>query len=458
MDAPARRTALHRASRTVALGAVLVAIVPGQAAAATWSPAVTISNETTQNDHPSIGFGSDGIGLAAWQTVTCGHGHSCVGRIPSRGRSARRGLDGRFERQRALPFGGELEVYGRHGAALFGGRTVALGSIGGTFGRQQRFPALIAAHAVNAHGQMAVVGLRNDANAPSRLRLAERHKGGRFGAMRAIKGGTNATDADIALNGRGDLAIAYVHAGHVLARRRRAGRPFGPAFRIGRASANGTRVQVALSERGAVWVLWQNRVRDADAGPFHMRLATQAAGAHGFRDDRLLDARAEMPLDDHRSPSFSLVLDPAGTAYAAWSGFDGTAIRAQLATIDASGVTVTMQSLSAATYNAGVTGAAAGADPGRALVTWTRLRPDPGIPPDLLIGDPEQIMAALIEPGRPFAGEEAVTPIGAVSPPVGAIDPRTGVPTVVWSVLTGPIPFTSTTRREVVRAATRIAP
>lgn len=458
MDAPARRTALHRASRTVALGAVLAAIVPGQASGATWSPAVTISNETTQNDQPSIGFGSDGIGLASWQTVTCGHGHSCAGRIPSRGRSARRGLDGRFERRRALPFGGELEVYGRHGAALFGQRTVAIGTTAGPFGRRQGFPALIAAHAVNAHGQMAIVGLRDRANTPSRLRLAERREGGRFGALRALKGGANATEADVALNARGDLAIAYVHAGQVLARLRRAGRPFGPAFRIGRASATGTDVRVALSARGAVWVLWENRVRDADAGPFEMRLAMRPAGAHGFRNARLLDARAEHPVDDDPAVHFALVLDPAGTAYAAWSGFDGTVIRAQLATIDPSGVAVVTQALSAPTYNAAVSDAATGTRPGQLFVTWTRLKADPGESPDTLLGDPEQIMAALLEPGRAFAGEEAATPIGRVGEPLGALDPRTGAPTIVWSVLTGPIPFTIATRREVVRAATRIAP
>jgi hypothetical protein len=59
----AGRTDVQRAARALALSAILVAIAPGQATAATWSPALTISTETTQNDLPGLGFGSDGVGL-----------------------------------------------------------------------------------------------------------------------------------------------------------------------------------------------------------------------------------------------------------------------------------------------------------------------------------------------------------------------------------------------------------
>ena len=440
------------------MSAILVAIAPGQASAATWSPAVTISTQTTQNDLPGFGFGSDGVGLASWNTVTCGRGHSCAGRVPSRGRAATRGLDGRFRPQRALPFGGELAVYGHRSAALFGARTVAFGSTTGPFGRRQSFPALIAAHAVNPHGQMAILGLRDRANAPSRLRLAERGKGGRFGAMRDIKGGRNASDADVALNARGDLAIAYVHAGHVLARFRRARKPFGPAFRIGPAGANGTEVRVAVSERGAVWVLWRNHTRDVDAGPLTMLLAMRPAGARAFRNARVLDARAENPIDGDTRQNFLLALDPAGTAFVTWSGSDGTWIRARLATIDASGLTTTTQDLSSATYHAGVHAIATSRRPGQAVVVWLRLANEQVERPDEILGEPEQVMAAMIEPRLPFGGEEVVSAVGPVEAPAVAIEPRSGAPTVVWSLLTGPEKVTATTRRQVIRAATRSGP
>ncbi len=458
MEATAGTTELRRALRALAVSAILVAIAPGQASAATWSPAVTISTETTQNDLPGFGFGSAGVGLASWNTVTCGHGHSCAGRVPSRGRAATRGLDGRFEPQRALPFGGELAVYGHRSAVLFGARTVAFGSTTGRFGRRQSFPALIAAHAVNAHGRMAILGLRVRANASSRLRLAERGKRGRFGAMRSIKGGRNASDADVAINARGDLAIAYVRAGHVLARLRRAGRPFGRAFSIGRAAANGTEVRVAVSERGAVWVLWQNRIRDADAGPFTMALAMRPAGARRFRDARVLDTRAENPIDDGTRQNFLLAVDPAGTAFATWSGSDGTWIRARLATVDASGLTATTQDLSSATYHAGVHAIATSRQPGQAVVVWLRLANEQNERPDEVSGEPEQVMAGVVEARLPFGGEEVVSAVGRVDQPAVAIEPRAGAPTVVWSLLTGPEHFTATTRRQVIRAATRSGP
>jgi hypothetical protein len=431
---------------TAALGAVAPAFGAGPVTAATWSAPVTIAPEAVQNDEPQFGFSADGTGLATWSNVTCGGAVSCRGTAGYSRRAASRRPDGRLGASLGLPFYGEMSTYGRDRAVLFGNESVVFGSTHGTFGAARSSAMIINAHAVNDRGQMAIASLLSRSGAAT-VRLAERPRGGRFGAPRTIAGTKGARSVAVAVGARGDVALVWERAGRVQARLRRPGGRLGPVIKVGRGSPNGTRLWVEVAATGAVWVLWQNRALPADVGPFTLRLALRRPDARAFDTARVLDRRAQQPAEEADSASAELALDPAGTAHVAWSGSAGTRVRAKLRSVTAAGAASMTRLLSSADHNAAVYGLATSARAGEVLVTWTQQRADLG----------DQVLAAVIVPGAAFAGEELVSTGDRAGSPVGAFDPRSGAPTIVWSQATGPLESAIEARRQVLRAATRIA-
>lgn len=436
---------------------LLAAVAPASPShAATWSAPATLSSPATFVDNPFIGFGTSGEGLASW-TYAIGIGPGASGGL----RAAPRAANGQFGGERELPADiARHTVYGRQRLLAVSQRDhgdrrtlrVAFGSTSGRLAAARTIDRFTSVPgygnwpelAANDRGDVAVAYLQRIRGARRAVTLAERRPGGRFAAPRIVAGrGRGAFAVTVALGARGDLVVAWQRHRWVEARVRRAGGRLGPVQRLGPAVAQDTRLHAAVAPSGAVWVAWDTGYRPLLS--FTIRVAMRPAGARPFRPARVLE-RSEGAIAESR---VDLALDPAGTAFLAWSSSDGANARARLATVTADGQTAITRTLSQPGYDASVRDVATSRQRGEALVVWARL--------DAVGEQGTQVLAGPIAADGAYAGEEAVSDADRARLPATAFDPVTGAPTVVWSQRIGPdgpgVPVAQV--RTVLRAATR---
>jgi hypothetical protein len=450
---PERRLRRRRAI-VAGVGVVLVVgrVTPG--ATAGWSPPVTVSTPATFIDAPFVGVGASGQGLATWRY------HQGIGENATTGvRGAVRGLDGRFGPERKVPgtpvlYGRDRAVVASQSSRMVAGRErarlrVAFGSISGRFGPARTIDRYVPWHgpqlAANDHGRVVLAYIQRLHGRRRVVTLAERAPGRRFGPPRVFADRGGPVEVAVAVGPSGDLALAYKFHDKVVARVRPAGGRLGPPVRIGPSASQIGNLRAAVSASGAVWVAWLS-TRRPEEQVYELRLAVRPATAHGFRASRLLDR--EVRLVDQEA-AFDLALDPAGAGFLAWSGSDGTQLRARLASIGAPGRPIAIRTLSASGYGAAVSDLATSRRRGEALVAWARLN---------AAGQTgTEVRAGLIAPGGAYAGEEIVSDSDRARIPAAAFDPVSRNPTIVWSQRIGPdgpgVPIAQI--QTVLRASTR---
>jgi hypothetical protein len=305
----------------------------------------------------------------------------------------------------------------------------------------------VPALAANDRGRVALAYVQRLRGRRRAVRLAERRPGGAFGAPRIVDGSFGAMGVAVAVGRRGDLAVAWKRRGWVEARVRPAGGRLGPVLRLARSPRLPDVLRVAVTPRGAVWVAWA-ATREFEVGfdtPYQIRFAMRPAGARRFRPARQLDGNARVA----EVAGMDLAVDPDGTAFVAWSRWDGANLRARLATVSTDGRSVARRTLSQPAYDAAIEQVVTSQRAGEALVAWERL----DAPRE--IGT--QVLAGLVEPGGRYAGEEMVSDADRAPQPWADFDPVTGAPTIVWSQRIGPDgPFVPVDQLQTVaRTATR---
>jgi hypothetical protein len=198
---------------------------------------------------------------------------------------------------------------------------------------------------------------------------------------------------------------------------------------VGRGAKLHTQLRAAVAASGRAWIAWSSQVltEGGDFGPFALQNAVSARRHSNFGRPRELDRYDQRALDE---ATFDLALDANGNGFVAWSSFDGANFRAKLAFANAEGHFIRQGLLSAPGYNAAVSDLATSRQIGEALVVWARL--------DAVgeIGD--VVFAGYRAPTGIYTGEEEVSRGDRARKPAAAFNPRTGLPTVVWSQRQGP--------------------
>jgi hypothetical protein len=430
-------------------------------AAPPWSAPETVSRPANFIGNPFIGFGGDGRALLTWSFQN-GIGDDMRGGW----RAATRGRDGSVGPERRAPnlFTPPV-VYGRDRVVTvqLAQRTVnrtrmrVAFSTTARFGRQRTIdtvdltagPAL----AANDRGRIALAYGQRRPFGGRVVTLAERRPGRAFGAPRILGGSVGAMGVAVAVGPRGDLVVAWERRRsrhrdpQIRARVRPAGGRLGPVLRLARSPRLPDVLRVAVTPRGAVWVAWA-ATREFEVGfdtPYQIRFAMRPAGARRFRPARQLDGNARVA----EVAGMDLAVDPDGTAFVAWSRWDGANLRARLATVSTDGRSVARRTLSQPAYDAAIEQVVTSQRAGEALVAWERL----DAPRE--IGT--QVLAGLVEPGGRYAGEEMVSDADRAPQPWADFDPVTGAPTIVWSQRIGPDgPFVPVDQLQTVaRTATR---
>jgi hypothetical protein len=457
---------MHSIRGVLLCGAAIAAVAPigGSAAGAAppWSAPTIVSRPANFLDSSFIGFGGDGRALLAWSF------QNGIGDDARAGwRMASRAPDGTVDPERRAPnlFTPPV-VYGRDRVVVvrMDQRTVdrirlrvGFGSTTARFGRPPTVdtaeltagPAL----AANDRGRVALAYGQRRPFGGRVATLVERRPGRGFAGPRILDGSVGAMDVAVAVGGRGDLVVAWERRRsrhrdpQIHARVRPAGGRLGPVVRLARSPRLPDALRVAVTPRGAVWVAWA-ATREFEVGfdtPYQIRFAMRPAGARRFRPARQLDGNARVA----EAAGMDLAVDPDGTAFVAWSGWDGANLRARLATVSTDGRSIARRTLSQPGYDAAIEQVITSRRPGEALVAWERL----DAPRE--IGT--QVLAGLVEPGGRYAGEEMVSDADRAQQPWADFDPVTGAPTIVWSQRIGPdAPFVPVDQLQTVaRTATR---
>ena len=404
-----------------------------QITASPWTAPFTVSSEAPGSSSaiPTLAFGASGRGLVTWSYRT-GTGHT--GQM-----AAQRRLDGSYGP--AVDLGSPMAdplVYGHDRAvALVLPRApvarrvrVVFGSTSGRFGHERTIytapPAAfsITRMAASKRGHVVVVRRDTDRNRRSRIVLVERRPGGRFGRARVVSddpcnvpscryfyGG--GSDVAVAVGDRGDVVVVWEQGWWLMARVRRRGGRLGPAVRLGTYDRIQGGVRSAVSPEGAVWVAWMDHPVGSGGGPMSIKLATGRAGAREFAPTRVLDHVRDMQFTNYQR--VRLVLDPSGTAFAAWNG-PGP----KLAEIDPAAAPPRMRRLA---RSGEVLALAAGQRPGDALVAWTTTV-------DHLAGT-RRLIASVSTAGG-FTGGEVIASGTYIGSTVAGFAPADRTPIVLW--------------------------
>jgi hypothetical protein len=283
--------------RGIAISAA-TAVLAGSAthapSAQAWSEPLTVATGANALLAPGVAWTKTGAGVLGWLTGA-EDDVALATALPSTERFSSRGV---YRPARRVYAGdnGNFAAYGRSGLA-FGGVTagnriaVVLGRLGSSAGRRvtigprlQSGPTQLAA---NAAGDMAVVGLTQtragDLRTLAPTMVARRH--GRFGRPIRLAGGSrHYTGAfDVAINGRGDVLIAWQRGRTMYARIRIAGGRPGPAVRLGR--SGNAQISVWLAGDRSATVAWEAR----DLNATEVRAARALPGGHFLRRATLLE-------------------------------------------------------------------------------------------------------------------------------------------------------------------------
>ena len=381
-----------------------------------WSEPETVSSPHRFVDAPRVTFGASGRALAAWTWQDGGAAGTDVASRPP-GAAA-------FGRERRLARGvvaGPV-AYGRSRAVVvtLDGRRIAarFGSTTGRFGRTRTIASRANVQglglAAGADGTAAATWLENR----RRVVVSLRRPGGRFGAPRTLAT-RSVRRVAVAVGARGHVLVTWTDSrGRLHARFKAPGRPFGPDDRLTARPAFGAELRPAVGPggRALIGVGSQFRSEGGEVGTARFQVAVRPRGARRFDAARLLESRrrgqVEQPL--------AVIPAIAGNQLAvAWTGFDGTHLRARVA----KGVSQPPADVSPPGTDAWLGDLAAHTD-GTALAVWTAGTGDE------LAG---QIQASVAPPARPFGPPEPISVDGEARIPSAAFDPTTGIPTVIWS-------------------------
>jgi hypothetical protein len=146
-----------------------------------------------------------------------------------------------------------------------------------------------------------------------------------------------------------------------------------------------------------------------------------------FLRPRLLERYDRRASDE---ATFDLALDLERHGLVAWSGFDGQNFRARLAAFDRTGRSARITTLSQPGYDAAVGDLTANSRSIETIVVWSRL--------DAVGEVGTVVLAGFIPASGAYGSEEVVSTGDRARAPSATFDPRTGLPTVVWSQRVGP--------------------
>jgi hypothetical protein len=415
--------------RLVSLAWLLALALPAAAVAdPPWSPAQSVSSPHLFVDPVAVTASGDGTTLAwwAWQD---GVGEGNAGRtgwsLASRPPGA-----AAFGAQRAAP-SGTVDVAGyaqsraialtnRAIGSASVGRTrlsVAFGSTRGEFGAQRTVadgprldrPVL----AVNARGDAAIAYFQDRGVDNDRVLVSVRRAGGSFGAPFQVGHGRLRSVA-IAVGARGDVLVAWDAAGTIRARYRApTSTGFQPIETISSDPTDFAQIHAAIADGGRCYLAWSAQLltEGGSRGPVFNEVAVRPSG-HRFRAAQLLERDGS-----NRSQAPIAIATEGRDASVAWTGFDGTNARVRVASTDPAAHFGAPQDVSPAGRDGVVSDLAATG--GTRLVVW-----------DNGSFDANQVFAALAPPGAPFGGAEAVS---------GAEEARAGrailapAPIIVWT-------------------------
>jgi len=429
------------------LGVLLAVLAAGALpapASAAWSSPQDLSSPHLFVDSPGLTVSGDGTALASWGWSD-GTGDQAVRGVDA---AARAPAAAAFGPQRALTpsrpynFNTPLvigpQAFGRDRALLATSRqinrdnahprvrvAVRFGRADGSFGTPRTVhtgPSVWETRlAVNPRGDAALAWWENRGVRTDRVYVALRRAGGRFGAPIRLATG-RIRGVSVAVGARGDVLVAWDARGVVRTRvRPRGRRAFGPTDTIRSRDAFNAELRPAVAPNGRAVVAWsaQFTSEGGDSGPVYFEAAVRAAGARRFRRAQTLEelGRAQVPR------GIDLVVDSTGRHVAAWSGSDGPNARVRVARMDASGRLIKDPDVSPAGVDGQLADLAAGPG-GRLLVAWD----------DWDLESSHQVFAAYAAgPGQPFGPAEAVSPAQEARAGQAAFDPGTGNPTVTWS-------------------------
>jgi hypothetical protein len=274
--------------------------------------------------------------------------------------------------------------------------------------------------------------------------VALRRAGHGFGAPLRLATGRIRSVA-VAIGPRGDVLVAWDARGVVRTRFKPAGRrAFGATDTIRSEDAFFAQLHPLVSASGRAIVAWsaQFASEGGSTGPVFYEVAVRPAGAGRFRAAQPL----EQTSDEGQPREIRVVDDSTGRAVVAWSGHPDANRRVRAAALDNATLQFgPPQDVSAPGTDAFLTDLAAG-PLGSLIVVW-----DDGIEP------PKQVHAAVAPgPGAPFGPPEDVSPAQEAREGRAVFDPRTGIPTVVWSNRPAGSGGPVSGIRTVAQAATRV--
>jgi hypothetical protein len=415
------------------------ASVTGSASAATWSPPADVSTASLFIDHPFIGFDGRGNGIASWRWQA-GVGAGARGGV----RLSRRPAAGSFAPERAVPDplstpivygGGHVFWTGEEGVRR-GRRQLtrvkyAFGRFDGRIGRPRTLftdDTFRTSTADANAGQIALAYIRVARGAHRSARLFV-SRGRRLGRAQTVSPRGPVNSLAVAVGPRGDVVVAWEREGRIEARIRRPHHRLGRVILVGRGARLNTRLRAAVAGSGRVWLAWasQRISEGGDNGRFDLQTAVSSATRSRFLRPRLLERYDRRASDE---ATFDLALDLERHGLVAWSGFDGQHFRARFAHFDRTGRSARITTLSQPGYDAAVSDLATNPQGIETLVVWSRL--------DAVGEVGTVVLAGVVPPGGAYAGEEVVSAGDRARAPAVAFDPRTGIPTAVWSQRVGP--------------------
>ena len=413
--------------RLVALAWLLALALPAAAAAdPPWSPAQSLSSPHLFVAPVAVTASGDDTALAwwSWQDGTCGGartGWSLASRPP--GGAA-------FGAERSAP-SGTVDVAGyaqsravaltdRAIGSASVGRTrlsVAFGSASGSFGTQRILadgprlerPVL----AVNPRGDAAVAYFQDRGTDNDRVMVSLRRAGGSFGAPFQVAHGAIRSVA-VAVGPRGDVLVAWDARGTIRARYKgptSAG--FQPIETIASDPTFFAQIQAAVADGGRCYLVWSAQLltEGGSRGPVFNEVAVRPSG-HRFRAAQRLERD-----DESRTQEPVAIATEGRDATVAWTGFDGANARVRVASTDSAAHFGAAQDVSPAGRDGVVSDLAAAG--GTRLVVW-----------DNGSFDANQVFAALAAPGAPFGAAEAVSLPQEARAGRAILSPA---PTVVWT-------------------------
>jgi hypothetical protein len=413
--------------RLLAFAWLLALALPAAAVAdPPWSAAQSVSAPHLFVDPVAVTGSGDGTALAWWSWQDGTGSSARTGQsLASRPAGA-----AAFGAERAAPSGTiDVAAYAQTRAIALTdraigsasvGRTrlsVAFGSTTGAFGAQRTIadgtrldrPVL----AVDARGDAAIAYFQDRGTDDDRVLVSLRRAGGSFGAPFQVGHGAIRSVA-VAVGPRGDVLVAWDARGTIRARYKGpASTGFQPIETIASDPTYFARIQAAVADGGRCYLAWSAKFlsEGGSSGPVFAEVAVRPSG-HRFR------AAQRLERDDASRPQAPVAIATEGRdATVAWTGFDGANARVRVAATDAAAHFGAPQDVSPAGRDGVVSDLAAAG--GTRLVVWD----NGGF-------DANQVFAALAPPGAPFGAPEAVSAAQEARAGGALLSP---VPTVVWT-------------------------